>query len=664
MPRIMNRLRNLARAIKGACHIYKKNRQEDKQQGDYLHEDTPPRYSEIFDLNEQHQSSQDSAEQQSGAEFPHINEHHIPIVTRVFSTSPRVRIPIQSASVQSQETTPLRPTLKHPRGNIDDQADLLLPRIVSILEPRPSRSSVPSTVLSSSSRRRVVTDTESNPQPRVPIHPTQRAFRSSILVTNRPALSQPKAISTTQASLASAIPVIGSTSRHSRIVNAPRTSYPRSRASTVEQQPALQQTPTITQRQSEVVDSELPIHHLHPTFRPHAPPAVRSTRRATHPFEPVSLPRHSFTQRHTDFNYENSSSTNRPRNDVRANIVGTSSSNEGSSTNGLTSPVLALRNRVVSMRARAPATHQIVDRSASHRPSARGQSTHNNNGNASVGPRSHRTFQPLSLPPHPPEFLPEQNFYQESGRAEESPHFRGLAARGWGQPLNMSPDPDLRLEAYEYPASRSHNTRSRTADPRNDDDTDYTTYINHFLGQRIRAQRASRGMTRSQGMYDLRAVAGHHSTRNGNSSENWQPNAPANGPSVGAWTHRNADSAYEENNDGNLTYSEGHLVNHRGERVDRYGHRLHSEECGDERRNAIKVLLIRVSDTESEDTECFCAKQYSGPDHRAVKMPNCSHIFGDQCISKWLRCEDTCPLCRDTLRLPPRDQKKVVGQQG
>ncbi|KAB8289492.1 hypothetical protein EYC80_010653 [Monilinia laxa] len=656
----MKRLRNLARTIKGTCHIYKKNRQDNKQQGDYLHEDTPPRYSELFDQNEQDQTLQDSAEPQSGAELPHINENYIPIATRVYSTSPRVHIPIQYASVESQVTTPLQPALNHPRGNIDDHSDSLPPRIISNPRPQPSRSSLPSAVLSPSSQPSVVTDTDSDPQSRLPIHPKQPAFRSRISVANRPAFSQPKPVSAARAALASSIPVIVSTSRHTRTVNPPQTFYSRSREFNVEQPPSLQQTPTVTQLQSEIVDSELPIHQLHPTFRSHAPPAVLYTPRVTQSSEPTSLPRRSFNQRSTDFNYGNSPSTSRARtetHDIRANGTGNSSSNEDPGTNGLTSPVVALRNRVVSMGAPAPTTCQMLDRRVSHRPSTRGQSTHNNSGIASVGPRSKRSSQPLSLPPPQPEFLPERNLIQESRRTEENPYVRGLAAREWDQTLNICPRLDQRLETFEYPAPRSHiigshTTRSSIADPRNDDLMDYTTHVSHYLGQRIRVHRASRGMTRSRGMYNLRAVAGNPFPRNRDSSENWQPNAPANGPSVGTWTHHNADNVYEVSN-GHLMDREGYLVNRQGERVDSHGHRRSSGVCGDERRNAIKILLTRISNTESEDTACFCSKPYSGPDHRAVKMPNCSHIFGDNCISQRLGCEDTCPLCRDKLRLPP-----------
>ncbi|RAL59198.1 hypothetical protein DID88_006653 [Monilinia fructigena] len=453
----MKRLRNLVRTIKGACHIYKKNHQENNQQGDYLHGETPPRYSELFDQNEQDQTFQDSAELQSDAEFPHVNVHHIPFATRV--------------------TAPLQPALNHLRGNINDHSDPLPPRIISNPRPRPSRSSVPSAVLSSSSQPSVVTDTEFDPQSRVPIHSKQPTFKSCISVANRPAFSQPKAASATRTALASAFLVVGSTSRHLKTVNPPQTSYSHSRASNIEQSSASQQTPTVTQPQSEMVDhlmdSELPIRHLHTIFRSHASPAVPFTPRVTHSSEPISLPRRSFTQGSTYFNYGNSSSTSRARtetNGVRANDTETSSSNEGPGTNGFTSPVVALRNRVVSMRASAPATSQMLDRSASHRPSTRGQSTHKSGGSTSVGPRNNRPSQPLSLPPPRPESLPERNLGRESRRDEESPYFRGLAARGWNHQSNIRPHLDQRLETSESPAPRSrnigsHTTISRTADP-------------------------------------------------------------------------------------------------------------------------------------------------------------------------------------------------------
>ncbi|KAB8289490.1 hypothetical protein EYC80_010651 [Monilinia laxa] len=38
--------------------------------------------------------------------------------------------------------------------------------------------------------------------------------------------------------------------------------------------------------------------------------------------------------------------------------------------------------------------------------------------------------------------------------------------------------------------------------------------------------------------------------------------------------------------------------------------------------------------------------------HEALKMASCGHVFGRDCITTWLKTNDTCPMCRDKLELP------------
>ncbi|TGO56009.1 hypothetical protein BOTNAR_0232g00170 [Botryotinia narcissicola] len=40
------------------------------------------------------------------------------------------------------------------------------------------------------------------------------------------------------------------------------------------------------------------------------------------------------------------------------------------------------------------------------------------------------------------------------------------------------------------------------------------------------------------------------------------------------------------------------------------------------------------------------------PHHDAVKMKACGHVFGRRCITKWLKENNTCPMCRGKVLLP------------
>lgn len=38
--------------------------------------------------------------------------------------------------------------------------------------------------------------------------------------------------------------------------------------------------------------------------------------------------------------------------------------------------------------------------------------------------------------------------------------------------------------------------------------------------------------------------------------------------------------------------------------------------------------------------------------HKVVKIRKCGHVFGLECITQWFRENDTCPMCRDKVALP------------
>ncbi|ESZ93973.1 hypothetical protein SBOR_5638 [Sclerotinia borealis F-4128] len=78
-----------------------------------------------------------------------------------------------------------------------------------------------------------------------------------------------------------------------------------------------------------------------------------------------------------------------------------------------------------------------------------------------------------------------------------------------------------------------------------------------------------------------------------------------------------------------------------------------------ERIRSIGKLLIPVAaETLDGDACVICRDPYAATTtpsnviHEASKMPKCGHIFGRDCITCWLKDNDTCPMCRDEVVLP------------
>lgn len=72
------------------------------------------------------------------------------------------------------------------------------------------------------------------------------------------------------------------------------------------------------------------------------------------------------------------------------------------------------------------------------------------------------------------------------------------------------------------------------------------------------------------------------------------------------------------------------------------------------------LLPIDTATIKREDRDCpICQEPFQGPGRvtrsqsareRAAKLP-CGHVFGQQCISRWLKESDTCPQCRRSFPL-------------
>ncbi|TGO21390.1 hypothetical protein BPAE_0222g00030 [Botrytis paeoniae] len=80
------------------------------------------------------------------------------------------------------------------------------------------------------------------------------------------------------------------------------------------------------------------------------------------------------------------------------------------------------------------------------------------------------------------------------------------------------------------------------------------------------------------------------------------------------------------------------------------------------RNQAIDELLtpVLIDETQIESVLCpICNEEYDsgtegGASHGACMVPDCKHVFGRECINKWLKEEkkSTCPMCRAEIEIP------------
>lgn len=59
-----------------------------------------------------------------------------------------------------------------------------------------------------------------------------------------------------------------------------------------------------------------------------------------------------------------------------------------------------------------------------------------------------------------------------------------------------------------------------------------------------------------------------------------------------------------------------------------------------------KACVICYNEYETSSPEGICESP--------VRLPNCRHIFGNECIRTWLKDSDSCPYCRDKLHSEPK----------
>ncbi|THV44569.1 hypothetical protein BGAL_0616g00060 [Botrytis galanthina] len=66
------------------------------------------------------------------------------------------------------------------------------------------------------------------------------------------------------------------------------------------------------------------------------------------------------------------------------------------------------------------------------------------------------------------------------------------------------------------------------------------------------------------------------------------------------------------------------------------------------------ILFIANGFEDSIDTSNDSKNSFtiSTEPHHAVKIKTCGHVFGGRCITKWLKENNTCPMCRGKVSLP------------
>ncbi|KAG2287466.1 hypothetical protein Bca4012_032291 [Brassica carinata] len=81
------------------------------------------------------------------------------------------------------------------------------------------------------------------------------------------------------------------------------------------------------------------------------------------------------------------------------------------------------------------------------------------------------------------------------------------------------------------------------------------------------------------------------------------------------------------------------------------------EPIGDDRR--IEPMGLK----ETSDIQCsICIEDFSDSHENIIWMPQCKHVFHQDCLFEWLSRQNSCPLCRSTV--PMEDQKNRESKNG
>ncbi|ESZ93976.1 hypothetical protein SBOR_5641 [Sclerotinia borealis F-4128] len=572
MPQIMNRLRHIARSIKGACHINRKNRRSARA----------PTITKQFDQSVQEdQASHDPIEQQSSAGPNDASADHIPITLRAYSMSPQVTMPVQSASVEPRVATQ-NSTLHHPRGSITAQSSSLSPRvvapqtssyrllrgsdtarstplgprIVSNPEPPASRSRIPVPVRSSSLQPRVTTPVVSDPQRRAPIYSEEHAYISSIPVANRPASSQSRVVS--------APPPYSS---HPQVASSARSTSLQSRVPIPSQQLSLQRT-TPNAARPESLQPLVPFQTRQSTLPlSRTPTADRLTSvqpDSANIAENLSL-RVAILHR--------PSSSRQPLQEVPTSTAGGRSStrrpnlkNDGASTDRVAGAMSSTNRRHIHSNA--------VDRSSTNRRSTQSNGT----GSTTL-------------------FRRRPNHADSTGsmHVESGSPVREYVTDPTAGPRQSGSPPS-------YSDVISHSNQSITPYPRRE----------------LQSARG-RGLPRSPGMFfdpfsliedeindpiHPNNVSIERYVRNFRIPDSYPERAPAPRSSPVAGHHEDRDSGLHRRSRGEIRAARK------------------AREAGEAREAFIIMILDQVRDTDdSEIDECFCLEPYAGHLHEAVHMP-------------------------------------------
>ncbi|KAI9644525.1 Ubiquitin-protein ligase [Ciborinia camelliae] len=581
-------IREIARSIKGACHIRKKHR---------------------------HRNNDDNNNNNSSAYIEHhVNVyHHVPVVTDLYSVFPRVTIPVDAAEDSDVASTP--PTLYLSRASspghpcyerertftpstfpscllpsrvVGNRGSRALPtRVISNPESRALVSRVPVAVRSASLQSRATSPTPSDPQSSVSNHQQESNLQEDIPAAVESVLVQRRVVSAPQPSTQPQVASTSSISASSSVVAA--SSSTRVASSRV---PVCPQRPT--QRSSRIPTAT---RYISTQTRAVVTSQQTLSRRVSTSHEPSPL----------QFVIES----------IEANSgVGGSSTPHGSTLDGDDNSSNAAGN--TSSTGQRVRNHGTSESSATHQNRSYNSSLSNSEAGFGIP-----GLRPLSEPVDP------------SRQAANSP---------------ISPVLDHPLR---FQRTRAQAPSSSQISPHARRDLPVRSHI-----------------PRSQGMYNLPTVddelnnpihprdfdTGQYAPVNRDPGPR-EERAPAPYNHVHRHVHRQRNHHRSRQSDHHRRNSHGHRVRAEGNAINRRGDREVANEkkkLDGIRLKYIASILTRAPATDPELYKCFCLESFAGPDHKAVKMPHCRHIFGKHCITTWLKENNSCPLCRAEIQLPPR----------